>query len=175
VHQTNGNPTNRRLRGRPRQIKIKEPNHFWVSFDGNEIEILSELISKALKIPRSQLSDELAHRVLSYLPLRNFRKYARMKSGRTKRPNIHRVVLMSDIARDYARHAGTCPIAELTKINYGREQRTRNKKSKGVATNAPPVEQITRTLLELVGEKYHGSLRRTAADAKRFLLTDLLN
>lgn len=175
MHQTNGNPTNRRLRGRPRQIKTKEPNYFWVSIDGNERESLSELISKVLKIPRSQLSDELADRVLSYLPLRDFRKYARMKSGRTKRPNIHRVVLMSDIARAVARHAGTCPIAELTKINYGREQRTRNKKSKGVATNAPPVEEVTRTLLELVGEKYHGSLRRTAADAKRFLVTDLLN
>ncbi len=175
MHQTNGNPTNRRLRGRPRKIMRKEANYFWVSIDGNEIESLSELISKVLKIPRSQLSNELADRVLSYLPLRDFRKYARMKSGRTKRPNIHRVVLMSDIACAYARHAGTCPIAELTKINYGREQRTRDKKFKGVATNAPPVEGITRTLLELVGEKYHGSLRRTAADAKRFLVTDLLN
>ena len=175
MHQTNGNPTNRRLRGRPRQIKIKEQNYFSVSFDANEIESRSELISEVLKIPRSQLSDELAHIVLSYHPLRDLRKNARMKSGRTKRPNIHRVVLMSDIARDYARHAGTCPIAELTKINYGREQRTRIEKFKGVATNAPPVEEITRTLLELVGEKYHGSLRRTAADAKRFLVTHLLN
>ena len=154
---------------------MEEPNFFLFSIDGNEIKSLSEKISKALKIPRSQLSDELAHRVLSYRTLRDLRKYARMKAGRTKRPNIHRVVLMSDIARDYARHAGTCPIAELTKINYGREQRTRNKKSKGIATNAPPVEEITRRLLELVGEKYHGSLRRTAADAKRFLVTDLLN
>jgi hypothetical protein len=175
MHQTTVDPTNRRLRGRPRQIKIKKPSYYRVIFDGNEIESLSELISEDLKIPRSQLSDELARIVLSYLTLRALRKYARMKSGRTKRPNIHRVVLMSDIACAYARHAGTCPTAELTKINYGREQRTINKKSKGLATNAPPVEAITRTLLEVVGEKYHGSLRRTAADAKKFLVTDLLN
>ncbi len=175
MHQTNGNPTNRRPRGRPRKIKIKKPNYFRVIFDGNEIESLSELISEDLKIPRSLLSDDLAHIVFAYLPLRALRKYARMKSGRTNRPNIHRVVLMSDIACAYARHAGTCPIAELTKINYGREQRTRDKKFKGVATNEPPVEEITRTLLEVVREKYHGSLRRTAADAKKFLETDLLN
>ena len=80
---------------------------------------------------------------------------------------------MRDIARVYARYARTCPIAELKQINYTREQRSANKLAQGIINKQPPVEAATRALLHVAGERYFGSLRRPAKNARRMLEADL--
>lgn len=164
----------KRPRGRPRNIKRAKPNSFRLEFEQIHTEILSELISERLEIATSNFTYEIAHVALAYLPLRELYRHAPMKPGCTNRPKNHRDVLMRDIACVYARYAHTSPDAELKKINFSREQRAANKLSRRIESKQPPVEAATRVVLEVVGEKYLGSLRRTAMGARRLLKTDLL-
>jgi len=160
-------------RGRPKNIKSQVLHIYKRSFNSAEVKKLSINIAQLLGIAASTFTHEMAHVMLAYQPLRDFCRNAPMKSGCTNRPQTHRDVLMRDVACVYARYARTCPIAELKKINYSREQRSANKLANGIISKQPPVEAAMRAVLHAAGEKYFGSLRRPAKNARRILEADL--
>jgi hypothetical protein len=167
-------PTNaqKRTRGRPKNIATLASHIYKQAFKPNEVEALSKSIAHLLGIAISSFTYELAHVLLAYLPLKEFCKNAPMRLGCTNRPKIHRDILMRDIACVYSRYAGTSPLAELRKINFSREQRLANKRASGVIVKQPAVEAATRAVLHAAGEKYLGSLRRTAKNARAYLKAD---
>jgi hypothetical protein len=160
-------------RGRPKISKSPASHIYKRAFRGAEVNKLSTHIANLMGIVSSTFTYELAHVMLAYEPLRDFCRNAPMKPGCTNRPRTHRDILMRDIARVYTRYARTCPIAELKKINYTREQRSANKLAQGIINKQPPVEAATRALLHVAGERYFGSLRRPAKNARRMLEADL--
>ena len=138
------------------------------------VKRVSADVARLLKIQATAYTAELAHVMFTYEALRGLRNKAPMRLGCTKRPNIHRDILLRDVARVVARFSGNCPIAELKKINFSREERAKNKRSKGLISKPPPVEEAARALLNLAGENCFASLRRPARNARGMLEADLL-
>ena len=168
-------PTNaaRLTRGRPKKIKYPAPRVFEKEFSSAHVNKLSESISRTLRIPASRLTVELALVALAYIPLRELCKLASMKTGCTNRPRLHRDVLMRDVAVVYGHYANSNPSTELSKINYSQEQKSAGKIADGVPCEPPPVEAAARAVLSAADERYFGSLRRPARNARRMLASDL--
>ena len=80
---------------------------------------------------------------------------------------------MRDVAVVYGHYANSNPSTELSKINYSQEQKSAGKIADGVPCEPPPVEAAARAVLSAADERYFGSLRRPARNARRMLASDL--
>lgn len=96
--------------------------------------------------------------------LTELRSIARMKAGCTKRPSIHKTILLRDVATVYAKHMNSCARKELKKINGYREERRVGKNY--IQT---PVEIYARALFKSIGHPHPQTFRRLAKEALQYL------
>ncbi len=154
-----------KTRGRPRKYKSIPPSIFKLAFEGIHVDVLSKVIAESIGEPKSNFTHELAHVILAYLPLAALRSTARMLKGATKRPDIHIVILLRDIAIVYAKLVNSCPKKELQKINGYRETR----RSYYGLKNEAPVELFARAMLKAVKVNHTQTFRRPAREAIKYL------